>query len=107
MYREEVGVNGPHSLIEPYHSGLANSEPITYEFEACKGDEIRVVSLEHNAELSLRHDVEKWLSCFSKECRNLVRLNQQLARCQTLHLGGQKVGFIRINYFKTRSRSMI
>lgn len=50
------------------------------------------MSTEHNAELALQHEVTKWISCYAKECRNLIKLSQQLLKCQTLQSKGEKVG---------------
>ena len=61
------------------------------EFEPCDGDVVTIVSMEHNADLALQHEVTKWFSCFQKECRNLNRLALQMSKCRALQLDGHKV----------------
>ena len=63
-----------------------------FDFEPCDNDNITCVSLDHNAELALKHEITKWMSCYTKECRNLNKLSQQLVKCQTLQSSGKKVG---------------
>jgi hypothetical protein len=67
------------------------SELLYYEFDACDNDSINVISLEHNADIALRNEVQKWFTWFAKECRNLNRLSQQLIKCQSLLADGHKV----------------
>ena len=66
-------------------------EPITYDFEPCDSDVINIISLEHNADIALQNEIQKWLAWFTKECRNLNKLSQQLIKCQSLLAEGQKV----------------
>lgn len=61
------------------------------EFEPCENDTICTVSCEHNAAFSLEHEVTKWMTCFSKETRNLIRIDQQLIKCYDLIEAGKKV----------------
>lgn len=70
-------------------------EEIQVEFEPVANDSVRTVSTEHNADLALQHDINKWLSCFQKECRNLCRLNTQLIKCQNLAASGHKTVEVR------------
>lgn len=65
------------------------------DFEPCDGDSTTTVSTEHNADLALVHDIAKWLSCFSKECRNINRLANQLVKCQNLQTSGHKTVEVR------------
>lgn len=66
-------------------------EPLRYDFEPCDGDTIACISLDHNADIALRNEVQKWQTWFAKECRNLNKLNQQLNKCQKLLTEGHKV----------------
>jgi len=68
-----------------------NSELLLYEFDRCDNDTIDVISLDHNADIALRNEVQKWFTWFSKECRNLNRLSAQLIKCQALLAEGHKV----------------
>uniref|UniRef100_T1K9U1 SH3 domain-containing protein n=1 Tax=Tetranychus urticae TaxID=32264 RepID=T1K9U1_TETUR len=65
-------------------------DTLQFEFEPCDGDQIQTVSIEHNAELALQHEIAKWMSCFTKECRNLHKLNQQLTKCLNYQATGKK-----------------
>lgn len=62
-----------------------------YEFQSCDNDTIDYISLEHNADIALRNEGQKWFQWFSKECRNLNRLSAQLIRVQALMSEGHKV----------------
>ena len=62
-----------------------------YEFQPCDNDPIDYITLDHNADIALRNEGQKWFTWFSKECRNLNRLSAQLVRLQALHLEGHKV----------------
>lgn len=64
-----------------------------YEFQSCDNDTIDTISLEHNADIALRNEGQKWFTWFSKECRNLNRLSAQLVRVQALMSEGHKVFF--------------
>ena len=68
------------------------SETLVYEFQPCENDSIDYICLEHNADIALRNEGQKWFTWFSKECRNLNRLASQLVRVQALQLEGHKVG---------------
>lgn len=80
---------------------------LVYEFQACDNDPIDTISLEHNADIALRNEGQKWFTWFSKECRNLNRLSAQLIKMQSLLSDGQKVSklllfgiiFIIVNIF--------
>ncbi|KPM08398.1 SH3 domain containing protein 5 [Sarcoptes scabiei] len=63
---------------------------LLYEFQPCDNDSIDHISLEHNADIALRNEGQKWFTWFSKECRNLNRLSAQLIRLQALSTQGQK-----------------
>lgn len=74
----------------PYFGIHHYREELCIDFEPCDGDNITTVSTDHNADLALVHDIAKWLSCFSKECRNINRLTNQLVKCQNLQASGHK-----------------
>lgn len=59
-------------------------------FEPCNNDPIRVISLEHNADFALQHEIDKWFTWFKKECRNLSQLMHQLETCQRALADGKK-----------------
>ncbi|OTF83601.1 SH3 domain containing protein, partial [Euroglyphus maynei] len=48
------------------------------------------ISLDHNADIALRNEGQKWFTWFSKECRNLNRLSAQLVKLQALLSEGHK-----------------
>jgi hypothetical protein len=66
-------------------------DKLTIDFDPCENDNVNTVSCEHNAAFSLEHDMTKWMSCFSKETRNLIRIDQQLIKCYDLLEDGKKV----------------
>lgn len=59
-------------------------------FEACNQDPIQCISLEHNADYALQHEIDKWFTWFKKECRNLSQLMHQLETCQQAAAEGKK-----------------
>lgn len=59
-------------------------------FEACNNDPIQYISLEHNADYALQHEIDKWFTWFKKECRNLSQLMHQLEVCQRAFAEGKK-----------------
>lgn len=65
------------------------------DFEPCDNDVTTAVSTEHNQDLALESEITKWMSCFSKECRNLSRLASQLIKCQNLQAQGHKTVEVR------------
>ncbi|XP_054163435.1 protein nervous wreck-like [Oppia nitens] len=65
-------------------------ELLVYDFERCDNDNIDIISLDYNADIALRNEVQKWFTWFSKDCRNLNRLSQQLIKCQSLLAEGHK-----------------
>ncbi|RWS17284.1 SH3 domain containing protein 5-like protein [Dinothrombium tinctorium] len=75
-------------LSEPTSACLR--ETLQIDFEPCENDPIMSISKENNAELALQHEITKWSACYTKECRNLNRLSQQLIKCQTMLAGGHK-----------------
>lgn len=60
------------------------------QFEACNNDPISKISLEHNADYALQHEIDKWFTWFKKECRNLSQLMHQLDTCQQAFADGKK-----------------
>lgn len=60
------------------------------EFEPCNDDPIHSISLEHNADYALQHEIDKWFTWFKKECRNLSQLMHQLETCQRAFAEGRK-----------------
>ncbi|XP_074599300.1 FCH and double SH3 domains nervous wreck isoform X2 [Brevipalpus obovatus] len=75
-------------LNEPTSSCLRDT--MLFEFDPCDNDTIREISTDHNAELALQHEISKWMTCFSKECRNLHRFNQQMQKCLNFQSKGKK-----------------
>ncbi|XP_075676015.1 F-BAR and double SH3 domains protein 2-like isoform X2 [Dermatophagoides pteronyssinus] len=75
-------------LRDPNSSSL--TEILTYEFQSCDNDSIETISLDHNADIALRNEGQKWFTWFSKECRNLNRLSAQLVKLQALLSEGHK-----------------
>lgn len=67
------------------------SERLQIDFEPCEGDTNTEISIEHNAAFALEHEVTKWLTCFQKETRNLVKVDQQLTKCYKLQSAGKKM----------------
>ena len=67
------------------------SERLQIDFEPCEGDTNTEISIEHNAAFALEHEVTKWITCFSKETRNLVKVEQQLTKCYKLQSAGKKM----------------
>uniref|UniRef100_A0A6G1S7M9 FCH and double SH3 domains protein 2 n=2 Tax=Aceria tosichella TaxID=561515 RepID=A0A6G1S7M9_9ACAR len=59
-------------------------------FEPCNNDPISKISLEHNADYALQHEIDKWFTWFKKECRNLSQLMHQLDVCQQAFADGKK-----------------
>lgn len=59
-------------------------------FEPCNNDPVRSISLEHNADYALQHEIDKWFTWFKKECRNLSQLNHSLETCQRALSEGKK-----------------
>lgn len=59
-------------------------------FEPCNNDPIQSISLEHNADYALQHEIDKWFTWFKKECRNLSQLMHQLEVCQRAFSEGKK-----------------
>lgn len=59
-------------------------------FEPCNNDQIKCISLEHNADYALQHEIDKWFTWFKKECRNLSQLMHQLEMCQRAFSEGKK-----------------
>lgn len=59
-------------------------------FEPCNNDPVRCISLEHNADYALQHEIDKWFTWFKKECRNLSQLVHQLEVCQRAFAEGKK-----------------
>ena len=59
-------------------------------FEPCNNDPIQSISLEHNADYALQHEIDKWFTWFKKECRNLSQLLHQLETCQRALAEGKK-----------------
>lgn len=59
-------------------------------FEPCNNDPIQSISLEHNADYALQHEIDKWFTWFKKECRNLSQLIHQLEVCQRAFSEGKK-----------------
>lgn len=59
-------------------------------FEPCNDDPIQSISLEHNADYALQHEIDKWFTWFKKECRNLSQLMHQLEVCQRAFSEGKK-----------------
>ncbi|KAI1278765.1 F-BAR and double SH3 domains protein 2 [Halotydeus destructor] len=52
-------------------------------------------ALDKCRDLALEAEITKWMSCFSKECRNLSRLSAQLVKCLNLHDQGHKTVEVR------------
>lgn len=50
--------------------------------------------MDHNADIALRNEGQKWFTWFSKECRNLNRLSAQLVKLQALLSEGHKVIYL-------------
>lgn len=76
-------------FIECDHSMcLRNSYDLA--FEPCNNDPIQIISLEHNADYALQHEIDKWFTWFKKECRNLSQLMHQLEVCQRAFAEGKK-----------------
>ncbi|KAH9511908.1 F-BAR and double SH3 domains protein 2 [Dermatophagoides farinae] len=75
-------------LRDPNSTSL--TEILSYEFQACDNDPIDTISLDHNADIALRNEGQKWFTWFSKECRNLNRLSAQLVKLQALLSEGHK-----------------
>lgn len=67
------------------------SETLSYEYQPCDNDTCDYISLDHNADIALRNEAQKWFTWFSKECRNLNRMCAQLVRMQALQSEGHKV----------------
>lgn len=67
------------------------SEASYYEFQPCDGDPMDTISLDHNADIALKNEGQKWFQWFSKECRNLNRLSAQLVRVQAMASEGHRV----------------
>lgn len=63
---------------------------INLVFEPCNNDPIQSISLEHNADYALQHEIDKWFTWFKKECRNLSQLIHQLEKCQRAFAEGKK-----------------
>ncbi|CAG2100177.1 unnamed protein product [Medioppia subpectinata] len=90
-------LDNAYRLVESTSGDITNKafladphELLVYEFERCDNDNIDVISTEHNADIALRNEVQKWFTWFSKECRNLNRLSAQLIKCQALLAEGHK-----------------
>lgn len=60
------------------------------DFEPCNNDPIDCISLEHNADYALQHEIDKWFTWFKKECRNLSQLMHMLDQCQHAFAEGKK-----------------
>lgn len=59
-------------------------------FEPCNDDPIRSISLDHNADYALQHEVDKWFTWFKKECRNHSHLVHLLETCKRAIAEGRK-----------------
>lgn len=66
------------------------SERLQIDFEPCENDNVTDVSIEHNAAYALEHEVTKWTTCFTKETRNVIKIDQQLVKCYKLQSAGKR-----------------
>ena len=90
-YLHKVTADYTHLAFLTDGTNTSLSERLQIDFEACENDNMTEVSIEHNAGYALEHEVTKWQTCFSKETRNLVKIDQQLTKCLKLQSAGKKL----------------
>jgi len=79
-----------HIFMECEQSQCLKGKMRPIEFEPCNNDPVNKISLEHNADYALQHEIDKWFTWFKKECRNLSHLVHQLESCQNALADGKK-----------------
>ncbi|XP_028967534.1 protein nervous wreck [Galendromus occidentalis] len=65
-------------------------QKIDYDFDACDGDEIRIICTDHLAEHALQKDAKRWASAYMKECRVLRDSNRELNKLINKRDKGEK-----------------
>lgn len=85
-----TGSQKTNSIFLDCEQSICLKNTINLVFEPCNDDQIQSISLEHNADYALQHEIDKWFTWFKKECRNLSQLIHQLEKCQRAFAEGKK-----------------